>query len=258
VVSLDAGSRQLRYDVTCDWREFGSTEAGVPNLHFYLPLSYAGKFRFDVPFGVTARDPADMDRPAQSFVFAENPKGPVSLALLSKDKYGYRCRENSVALTLIRGAYEPDPTPETGRHHISFAIAPIAADSAANSALVRESLAYCHPFTVISGKPASGDLEAQSGLIRPASSSSQGIILSAVKRPEGGGDRLLLRVYEAEGKAGTAIFHLGFAARSAYITDATETKRVGECTLENKGETLSFPVPAYGVRAVIVEIAAKG
>jgi alpha-mannosidase len=254
VVSLDAGSRQLRYDVICDWREFGSSETGVPNLHFYLPLSYAGKFRFDVPFGVTEREPAGIDLPAQSFVFAENPEGPVSLALLSKDKYGYRCGENSVALTLIRGACAPDLTPETGRHHINFAIVPTTADSANNSALIRESLAYCHPFSVISGKSAPGGMEARPGLIRPAAGCPPGIILSALKQPEDGGNRLLLRVYEAEGKTGTAIFNLGFTARTAYITDVTETKRIGECTLENNGETISFPVPAYSVRAVILEI----
>jgi alpha-mannosidase len=265
VISLDAGSALLRYEISCDWREFGSEAAGVPNLHFYLPLNYKGIFRFDLPFGITERAPRDMDLPAESFVLAENPGGP-SLALLSMDKYGFRCREDSMALTLIRGAYEPDLTPETGRHRISFAIAPVSAVPADCGALIRESLAYRHPFTVISGKgkgaankaPAAGPagergLKVEDSLLRLADNSAPGIVLSAVKGPEAGGKRLLLRVYETAGSGGNAVFRLGLSARAAYFTDATETERLGGCSLGDQGRTLSFPVPAFSVRAVIVE-----
>ncbi|MDR3146206.1 MAG: hypothetical protein LBU21_08005, partial [Treponema sp.] len=269
LISLDAGSGLLRYDVTCDWREFGSEAAGVPNLHYYLPLNYAGKFRFDIPFGITERAPRDMDLPAESFVLAENPGSPVSLALLSTDKYGFRCREDSLALTLIRSAYEPDLTPETGRHRISFALSPVPAASADH--LIRESLAYAHPLTVISGKPGKGaagkapaagpawtgdrgkPLEVRDSLLRLDDESAPGIVLSAVKRPEAGGNRLLLRVYESAGRDGVAVFRLGFSVRAAYFTDATEGERLGACTLGDHGRTISFPVPAYSVRAVIVE-----
>jgi alpha-mannosidase len=255
VISLDAGSSLLRYEVICDWREFGSRETGIPNLHFYLPLNYKGKFFFDVPFGVMERESRDMDLPAESFVLAGNPGGPLSLALFSMDKYGFRCRENSMALTLIRGACDPDLTPETGRHRISFAIAP--AESAEDTdVLIRESLAYRHPFTVISGKrtgSAGEGLEVQNSLLRPAPDNAPGIVISSIKQSEAGGNRLLLRVYESAGKNGGARFELGFTARKAYITDATEQELLGECTLENNGRILAFPVPAYSVRAVIVE-----
>jgi alpha-mannosidase len=266
VISLDAGSALLRYDVTCDWREFGSEETGIPNLHFYLPLNYRGKFLFDVPFGITERAPEDMDLPAESFVLAQNPESPVSLAVLSMDKYGFRCREDSMALTLIRSSYEPDLTPETGRHRISFAIMPAAAAVSTDN-VVRESLSYRHPFTVISGKSGKGaageslaagpdkaeGLEARNSLLCLTGDSAAGIVLSAVKRPEAGGNKLLLRVYESAGKDGDAVFQLGFTARAAYFTDATERDRFGECTLGDNGRTLSFPVPAYSVRAVMVE-----
>jgi alpha-mannosidase len=205
-----------------------------------------------------------MDLPAQSFVLAENPGSPVSLALLSMDKYGFRCREDSMALTLIRGSYEPDLTPETGRHRISFALTPVPAASA--DGLPGESLAYNHPFTVISGKsgkgagkpPAAspdraGGLEVRHSLLRLRDDSAAGIVLSAVKRPEAGGNRLLLRVYESAGRDGAAVFQLGFTAKAAYFTGATEKERLGECTLGDGGRTLSFPVPACSVRAVIVE-----
>ncbi|GHV12448.1 alpha-mannosidase [Spirochaetia bacterium] len=248
-ISLDAGSPRLRYDVTCDWREFGSDDLGAPNLHFYLPLSYKGKYRFDVPFGMTEREPVDMDLPGESFVFAENKSGAASLALLSMDKYGFRCGEDSIALTLIRGAYEPDPTPETGRHQISFALVPVPKAKSNNSALARESLCYQHPFTVISGKAHDGNLAATDSLLRLESGT---VVLAGVKGLEEGGSSLLLRVYEIEGRSTKAVFKLGFSAAAAYYTDATETKQLGEARLGDGGRELSFDVPPYSVRAVVL------
>jgi alpha-mannosidase len=247
VISLDAGSKRLRYDLECDWREFGSDETGgAPNLHFYLPLLYTPRFHFDIPFGITERKSEDMDLPGESFVLAENSKGPASLALLSMDKYGFRCREDSISLTLIRGSYDPDLTPETGRHRISFAIVPFARGK---EDIVRESLSYRHPFTVISGKIHAGSLPAEGSLFSLEEGS---VAVSAVKRPEAGGKRLLLRVYETSGKNSKAVFKLGFKAKSAYVTDATETKRTGEAALENG--KLSFDVPPFSVRAIILEL----
>jgi alpha-mannosidase len=181
------------------------------------------------------------------------------------DKYAFRCVDNSVALTLIRGAYDPAPTPETGRHHISFAIVP----AASGEEPVRESLAYRHPFTVLSGRAggrtrpadalaatdlvsadlASADLMSEGSLLALEEGS---VVLSAIKRPEAGGKRLLIRVYETQGKASRAVFRLGFKVRAAYLTDALETKRMGEAVL--KEGTLSFEVPPYGVQAVMLEL----
>jgi alpha-mannosidase len=253
-VSLEAGSKRLQYEVTCDWREFGSEDAGgVPNLHFYLPLAYKGAYRFDVPFGMTKRESVDMDLPAESFVLAQNPAGPASLALFSRDKYGFRCREDSLSLTLIRGAYDPDPTPETGRHRIAFAAAPVTNDAVSNAALIRESLAYRHPMTVISGKNHGGTRAPAESLLELRSGS---VVLSAVKCPEAGGKRLLLRVYETDGKTAQAEFALGFAASAAYYTDATEREHLGDCIVRDGGRTLVVEVPSYSVRAVIVELGA--
>ncbi|MDR0585674.1 MAG: glycosyl hydrolase-related protein [Treponema sp.] len=247
VVSLDAGSKRLRYDLECDWREFGSDEkGGAPNLHFYLPLNYTPRFRFDIPFGVTERKSVDMDLPGESFVLAENSAGPVSLALLSMDTYGFRCLDNSISLTLIRGSYDPDPAPEAGRHRISFALVPSVYGG---EEIVRESLSYRHPFTVISGRIHAGSLPAEGSLFSLEEGSA---VVSAIKRPEAGGKRLLLRVYETAGKNSKAVFKLGFKATSAYLTDATETKCTGEALLE--GGKLSFDVPPFSVRAVILEL----
>jgi alpha-mannosidase len=247
VISLDAGSRLLRYGVTCDWREFGSTEKGIPNLHFHLPLGYKPQYLFDLPFGLTERKAADMDLPAESFVLAGN--GKSSLALFSLDKYGYRCLEDSLSLTLIRGAIDPDPTPETGRHQIFFAISPAGGN---RENLVRESLLYRRSLAVISGRSrpdAQGDLPPATGFLK-----LKGGVLSAVKRPEKGGRKLIFRIFETEGKETGVELSLAFPVAAAWITDATEEKRLEDVTVSGDGKLVSFKLPPYSVRALAVEL----
>jgi alpha-mannosidase len=256
VVSLEAGSRLLRYDVTCDWREFGAEDRGIPNLHFRLALDYKPDYLFDIPFGLVKRQAADMDLPAESFVLAGNPGGASSAALFSLDKYGFRCLEDSLALTLIRGAVDPDPTPETGRHRISFAVSPVE-NGVSGETLVKESLRYRRPLTVISGRNLPGKGGGPRDGLLPAEASFctlKGGILSSVKRAEKGGKRLVFRIFEAEGREGKAEIGLAFAAAAAWLTDASEEKRLEDCALSSDGKTVSFNLPPYGVRAVVLDI----
>ncbi|MDR3193207.1 MAG: glycosyl hydrolase-related protein [Treponema sp.] len=268
-ISLEAGSTLLRYDLSCDWREFGAADRGIPNLHFRLALDYKPDYLFDIPFGLTKRKATDMDLPAESFVLAGNPGGASSVALFSLDKYGFRCLDDSLALTLIRGAIDPDLSPETGRHRISFALAPVEGTAAA-AELVKESLRYRRPLTVISGRNPSGrnpsarspSGEHTRGGELPASASFcslTGGVLSSVKQAERGGKRLVFRVVEVEGKGGRVEIGLPFAVASAWLTDATEEKHLEDCALSAAGgfagrTTVSFTLPPYSVRAVMVEI----
>ncbi|MDR0451172.1 MAG: glycosyl hydrolase-related protein [Treponema sp.] len=257
LISLEAGSRLLRYDLSCDWREFGAADRGIPNLHFRLALDYQPEYLFDVPFGLSKRKAADMDLPAESFVLAGNPGGPSSLALFSLDKYAFRCLDDSLALTLIRGAVDPDPTPETGLHRISFALSPVGSGISGEE-LVKESLRYRRPLTAVSGRnlPGKGGDARGAGLPPEASFCTlKGGILSSVKRAEKGGKRLVFRVFEAEGREKKAEISLAFALAAAWLTDATEEKRLEDCALSADGKSLSFTLPPYSVRALVLEAA---
>ena len=244
IISLDAGSRLLRYELSCDWREFGSRE-DIPNLHFYLPLNYKPDYLFDVPYGMTGRKAADMDLPGESFVLAGNSGGP-SLALFSLDKYGFRCKEDSMALTLIRGPIDPDMTPETGRHRISFALSLGAKD---REALARESLCYRRGLSVVSGRGRAG------GNLAPEGSflSVKGGVVSALKQAEKKSGALVCRIYEAEGKETVAELRLAFPVASAFVTDINEEKRLQEVTVSGDGKTVSFVLPPWSVRTLLIE-----
>jgi len=252
VISLDAGSKLLRYDVTCDWREFG-TENEIPNLHFYLSLDDKCSFLYDIPFGMKERQPLDMDLPGESFVLAKGSKS--SLALFSTDKYAYRCLENSISLTLIRGATHPDTTPETGRHKISFAVSPVS-NSASHEFLARESLVYRRPMTIISGKNKAGktqNLEPRAGFLK-----FKGGVISAIKVSEpvdaAPGKKMVFRVYEVEGKAVQSELCLAYKAISACLTDVLEEKPLENCNISGDGKIVTFSLPAYSVGTLMVEL----
>ena len=117
-VSLDAGSDVLRFDVTVDWQETGDASRGVPQLNFYLPLgAEAGTSCCGIPFGTIRRPAMDQDVPCLGWMAAE---GESSLLLMSDAKYGYRCDGKSLAVSLIRGSYDPDPYPSTASTNLPW------------------------------------------------------------------------------------------------------------------------------------------
>jgi len=112
-VSLDKNARHIKYSVTCGWREFGVKDKCIPQLAFRLPLANACEsFTYDNACGVIERGPLDHDVPGQSFACSDG------LMLSSDSKYGFRCYNNAMAVTLIRSSYDPDPAPEIYTHSV--------------------------------------------------------------------------------------------------------------------------------------------
>ena len=228
-IYLDQGSDAIQFRVQCDWREFGGDDVGVPCLQFTLPESCSGgTYIFDVPFGFVRRAGREMDLPASSFVMAGE-QGADALLLSAKEKYGYRCGDGRMALTLIRSAYAPDPTPEIGHHAFSFAVLHQAGGKklAEYARLVK---AWEEPPLAVSGRAHSGDLPAASPFLELA---GETVLLSAVK---GGEDPepgvLLVRLYETDGKACEAVLRCGFPVAEATLTDGLERPQAGEVRWE--------------------------
>lgn len=245
VVSLDKDSTHLDFDVTCDWREFG-TATSIPALGFFLPLAYpCDSYIFDIPFGLKARGPMDIDRPANRFVRAKG-AGSKELMLISKTKYGYRCDGNAVGLNLIRGTTDPDRTPEIGTHHIEFCVQ-VMEREASGKAAIDAAQGYCHPLLAFAGKKHAGAFPVRQEYLRQ---SGDGVSVSGVKMSEDGGS-LLLRLYETEGKASKAEFRFFRAPKAACFVDATEQKEL-EGLLQIQGDTLAVSMSAYHVAAVKV------
>lgn len=246
VVSLDKNSTHLDFSVTCDWREFGS-EATVPSLCFFLPVLYECKtYAFDIPFGIKDRGERDIDQPANSFVRAKG-AGVKDLMLISKDKYGYRCLDNSIGLKLIRGTSDPDKTPEIGMHQMEFCIQ-VLDSSATGQTAVDAANTYCHPLQAYAGKRHSGTMPARQSYLRQI---DKGVVISGVKMSEDG-KSLIIRLYETEGHETTTRLQLFRAPTSACFVDTTEKKELDGC-VKTDGNILTISLAPFHVATVKVD-----
>jgi alpha-mannosidase len=244
-VSLDKNSRMLEYRAECVWREFGEKGKVVPQLSFKLPLSYScDTYMYDTAFGIVKRAEMDYDAPGLSFAFA--PNGREGLMFTSADKYGYRCYNDSMSLTLIRSSYDPDEIPECYRHRFAFGIG-IIKDSGAKN-LIETSACFNHPAITVAAASQEGSLSTSGSFMAVESGD---VVISSVKMPEDSGDAIIIRAYDVSGESGDAEFKFFKPVRSAEYIDAHEVAIFGEKP-GISGDTVTARVRASGVMALKV------
>lgn len=249
MVSLDKYSTSLNYDVVCDWREFGCNEKGVPTLFFYLPLNYnCDNYEYDIPFGTTQRKSQNIEYPASGYTFAPNVNGDKSFMLLSKNKHAFRCCDNSMSLTLIRGAYDPDPTPEIKTHNIKFSVNILDSNNTSKENLI-VSESFSHDFKVVTGTNHKGVLPLSNSFFEVVDGS---VVISAIKMSEYSDD-IVIRVYETNGVDTDVIIKTKFNCTKAKFVDITERHFLNEeIHIDKQTNTINFTVPANSIKTIVL------
>ncbi len=191
-VYLDVGAKAITLRLTVDWNEAGRGNNPVPVLVYSVPVA-AGtdEFLCDVPAGAVIRKKVPQDLPALTFAAVQN--GGRAVYLSSDSKYGYRCYEDELSLTLINSATHPDPYPERGIHHVTIWL---GVDDASPTVLKTQAQLLNHPTPVFSTGIHQGE--------KPLTGSVYGFeanstVLSALWRDQDGA--VVLRAHELEGKA---------------------------------------------------------
>ena len=249
-VSLDRRAASLSWSVECEWLEIGRAGLGVPQLSFFLPSATELKsFRFDVPFGTIDRPAAEIDQPANSWVIGIPRKsGRKSLLLIADQAHGFRCTGNAVSLSLIRSSIDPDPHPELGVHRFGFSVS--LADVSETTRLVAAARERAHPLVVLSGTAHAGSLPLAQGFLTVEGPASFSAMKMTEDQPSG---RLLVRLYETEGRKGTAVLHFFCAPSRAWLTDLMETRRDGQGTLTVSADTVRVEMEPHTVVTVVVQ-----
>ena len=248
-VSLDAGSQALRYAVEADWHELGKKGVGVPQLNFILPLAYACRaYRYDIPFGAIERPGQALDVPASSWGMGiPVDAGQPTVQIISADRYAFRGIDNSLALTLIRSSYDPDPYPEVGMHTIVFALR-AAGRQPSNQGLIAAAYDATHPLDVFSG---AGSQPIRHSFFRLESGQ---VAVSAVKMPEEAqGRQIILRLYETEGAATAATLRFDRPVLQAEWVDVYEVPIPGG-ELEVDGAVVKAAIGANRAEALRVTL----
>ena len=247
-VSLDKNARHLRYSVTCDWREFGVRGECIPQLAFRLPLAYGcDTFLYDNAFGVIARTALpDQDVPGQSFAFGSAGdddfagNGGDGLMLSSDSKYGFRCGNNAMAVTLIRSSYDPDPAPEIYTHAFSINVG--IAGNAAPAGLMEASLRQNRAAVAVACAPQEGGLPLTGSFVKADGKA----VISAIKMAEDASG-IIVRLYNVSDVEDTALEFFRPVTSAVYV-DAHENTLAG--TPEVDGNSVKLRCRARGVTAV--------
>lgn len=241
-ITLDKGSRALRYDATVDWHEFSRPGEPVPTLVFAAPVAYdAREYLYDVPGGSVARGAMHIDVPALTYGAAVNGEGP-SLAIATDCKYGLRGAEDTIAATLIHSANSPDPYPERGIHRIQLYL---FAQRAHPAALRETAFDALHPFNYISAAFGGGDLPMTGSLLTMGEGTTA--TLSGVK-PAEDGPGVVVRLYETAGEDTVAAMTFTAPIASAKPVDIMEQECGGGAVVE--GSTVRLELPARSIAAV--------
>ncbi|NLV91106.1 MAG: alpha-mannosidase [Firmicutes bacterium] len=243
-VILDKGSPKLDLVVECDWHEIGNREKGVPQLNYCVPLAYdCAKYKYDIPYGVVEREPMDRDVPANSWALAVNSSGKSQFAIVTDSKYGFRGVDNSLAVSLIRSSFDPDPYPENGKiHRFRLSLYPDLSEE--NHLAINRAYDANHPMTALSAsrKAKGGSLPLNRSFLEVVS----GAVLAAVKRPETEieGSEILLRLYEAQGQSSEVVIDFAQPVKYAYFVDINE-EMIGDSDILVQGRRATFTIAPY-------------
>lgn len=172
-VSLDAGSRQLVYDMNCTWRERGDEQV-LPQLSFGAKTAQInGAFTYRNAGGEIIRKSAMQDKPSLMGMSGGD------VALLCDSRYGYRGDAKQMRVTLIRAAINPDPLPEKGEVRCRIALGVLKDETLTHAANM-----FCEPVDFVSGTTHAGDLPKAHSFLELIEGDAE---ISGVKVAENGG-----------------------------------------------------------------------
>jgi len=166
-----------------------------------------------------------------------------ALAIVSRDKYGYRSLENSMSLTLIHSSYLPDPYPELGRHLFTFFIAvPAEATPAYMAAL---SMRLCHPVFTQSVTAHGGSLPPEYSMLECDTT------ISGIKPAEDGSGDIIVRLISDKECDHNAKLKIAGKITKAYF--CTITEKPGNELEITHGNTINVPVKNNSVVTVRIK-----
>jgi len=242
-VSLDAGSRALRYHVTADWREI-TVGDNIPVLAYRLPLAEApDTYLYDIPGGALARAPFNNDSPGLQYAVANDACG-FGAGFVSASKYGYRGQaDGTMFATLLNSSDNPDKYPENGRHTIQFYVGVFPTDA---KVLEETATALNNQLLYLPATGAhKGTLPTEGAFLQ---FDSDGCVVTSLAATA---DGFRVRLFNTKGTASPCTLGLDRPLTAACDVDLLDAVREALPVTDGK---LTFEMPPYAVRSILLKV----
>jgi len=228
--------RRVDFKVSADWQERNvMIKASFP-LDLRDPRA-----EFEIPFGTISRPVGGAEVPALRWADASDGEGGA--ALLNDGRYGYDVKGGVLRISVIRGATNPDPEADRGRHEFGYALVPHGGDWKEGQ-VVRRGYEFNNPLLAREAMAHSGDLPASKSFVRVG---PENVVLTAMKMASGYNDRnIIVRLVEMEGRKTEAVIDWPWPVQ-AWETDLIERplkKITGE------GTPLRVPLEPYEIKTI--------
>jgi alpha-mannosidase len=211
-----ARSPRIDFQTQVDWQERQS----LLKVAFPTPIR-SRSATYEIQFGTIERpthrntswEEAAFEVPAQRW--ADLSDARYGVALLADCKHGFRVDQNTLWLSLLKGAIDPDPDADRGEHRFTYSLLPHAAGL---EEVRRAAYGLTRPLLWRSEGAHSGHLPTRFSL---AHVTDPGVVVETAKWAEDE-DALILRLYEADGGARPATLSLGVPAQTVDEVDLLE------------------------------------
>jgi alpha-mannosidase len=244
-ISLIAGVPRVDVAMRIAWYERATLlKAGFPvNVE-------SGKVSAEIPYGVVERDQTGEEAVMGKWVDISDAEG--GLAILNNGRNGYDAKHNAIHLSVIRGAWTPDPRADEGEHAFGYSIYPHHGGWREGKVQF-QALAFNSPLLAKQEPQHKSPQEIQKGgqglpdLYSFIKTNSDHVILYALKQMEGFYDTdAIARFVECEGREGEVTIELPRRMR------ATETTLLEDVNVGPVGEgtTIHFHMKPWEIKTL--------
>ena len=232
-----------------DWQE----DHTLLRAHFPTTI-HASRAVYDIQFGNNERE-TNRNTSWEFAKFevcghkwADLSDGALGLAVLNDCKYGYRCLESELSLSLLRSPTEPNPVADRGRHTFTYSLLPHAG-TFAEGGVIPQGYQLNNPLDgrVTAAHP-DGCLPPRLSLVQ---CSAENVVVGAVKRAEDDGD-LIVRLNEETNRRTAVRLEFARAVEAASVVSLMEDETYADLTPD--GNALSLTVEPYEIVTLKVRL----
>lgn len=220
MIWLYSESARVDFETEVDWHEHHQILKAV------FPLQvHAMSATFDVQFGHVTRpthqntswDQAKFETYAHKWVDVS--EDGYGVAILNNGKYGYAVEGNTLSITLLKSASDPNPEADQGKQSFTYSLYPHTEDFR-RGGVIAESYALNQPLYQTTLTPHDGSLPEEYSFV---SADCPNAVITAVKKAETG-NGLIVRFYEAYDRKSTVTLTVPACYTEAYLCDLMENE----------------------------------